>query len=150
MRLLQTGITGFNSSGNVPAANFKRAVYAAAQVADAQVGEVRPANGITRNFYQIDVDFKCGTRKFVVLCNRHVPVVAVADQFDGIKVECFLKAPAEFAVALTDCGFVIGDVGELNRLVTSDDLKVLSPAEQAQAKYWNPERIGDIVFNWWD
>ena len=85
-----------------------------------------------------------------MLCNRHVPVVAFADAVGGMEIERFLEAPAEFAAALAECGFVIGDVAELGRRVTSDDLKMLSHTEQDQAKYWKPKRVGDIIFNWWD
>jgi len=148
MRLLQTGITGFDSTTQVPAAQLKRAVYAAAQAAGAKVGEVRPAAGVTPNFHQVDVDF--GSRTLVVLCNRHVPVVAFADQVDGMEIERFLGAPVDFAATMVASGFDVGDVAELNRRVTSGDLKMLSPTEQDQAKYWKPERVGDIIFNWWD
>lgn len=65
-------------------------------------------------------------------------------------IESFSDAPADFVAALAECGFVIGDLAELNRRVTSDDLEMLSPAEQDQAKYWKPKRVGDIIFNWWD
>lgn len=148
MSLLQAGITGFDSRDEVPAANLKRAVYSATQAAGAKPGEVRLADGVTPNFHQIDVEF--GSRVIVLLCNRHVPVVAFADRFEGMEIERFLEAPAGFAADLADGGFEIGDVAELNRQVTSDDLKMLSLAEQNQAKYWKPKRVGDIIFNWWD
>lgn len=148
MRLLQTGITGFDGSAEVPIANLKRAVYAAAQAAGAKVGEVRPADGVTPNFHQLDADF--GSRKLVVLCNRHIPIVAFADRLDGMEIERFVEVPADFAAGLATCGFVIGDVAELNRPVGSSDLETLSPAEQREVKYWEPKRIGDVIFNWWD
>jgi hypothetical protein len=148
MRLLQTGITGFNTSAKVDAANLKRAVYAAAQAAGAKVGEIRLADGATPNFHQIDVDL--GGRALVVLCNRHFPVAAFTERVDGMEIERFSDAPDGFAAALAEYEFVIGDVAELNRRVTGDDLKMLSPAEQHEAKYWKPKRVGDIIFNWWD
>lgn len=148
MRLLQTGITGFDSTTEVPAARLKRAVYAAAQAAGAKVSEFRPADGVTPNFHRIDVDFS--SRTLVVLCNRHVPVVAFADQVDGMEIERFLEAPVDFAATMAASGFDIGDVAELNRRVTSGDLEMLSPTERDQAKYWKPKRVGDIIFNWWD
>jgi hypothetical protein len=148
MSLLQTGITGFNTSAEVSAANITRGVYATAQAAGAKVGEIKPADGVTPNFHQIDVDL--GGRALVVLCNRYLPVVALTERVDGMEIEQFSEAPDDFAAALAEYGFVIGDVADLNRRVTSDDLKMLSPAEQHEAKYWKPKRVGDIIFNWWD
>ena len=140
MRLLRTGITGFNSSREVAAADLKRAVYAAAQAAGAKVVGVRLADGVAPNFHQIDVEF--GSRVLVVLCNRHAPVVGFADRIDGTAIECFTEALSDFASALALRGFVVADAAELNRRPMRDDLKMLSAAEQDLAKYWKPERVG--------
>lgn len=148
MPLLQTGITGFDSNTRVPASDVKRAVYAAAQAGRATVGEVTPADGVTPNFHRVGVAF--GKRKLVVLFNRHARVVAFADRVGEMEIGRFSEAPADFAAALAGCGFVIGDVAELNRRLTSCDLEALSPAERLQTNYWKPKRIGDIIFNWWD
>lgn len=148
MRLLQSGITGFGATAEVPTSRIKGAVYTAALTIGAKVGDIRPADGVTPSFHQIDIQF--GSRAFVVLCNRHVPIVAFAERAEGLKIERFLEAPADFAAALSDCGFVIGPIAELNRVLTDDDLQCLSSSEQKQANYWKPERVGDIIFNWWD
>jgi hypothetical protein len=39
---------------------------------------------------------------------------------------------------------------ELSRPVTEHDLVNLSPMEQAQIRYWEPDRVADLVFNYWD
>jgi hypothetical protein len=148
MRLLQIGITGFDATGEVPVRDFKRAVHAAAMSQHARVGTVTPANGVTPNFHRIDVEL--GSQKLVVLCNRHIPVVAFASGIDEMEIGQFVQASPDFAAALTECGFVMGDAAELRRPVTSADLEALSAAEQRQAKYWKPRRVGDVIFNWWD
>jgi hypothetical protein len=148
MRLLRTGITGFDSTGEVSVRDFKRAVHAAATSQHVKVGSITPADGVTPNFHQIDVDF--GSEKLVILCNRHVPIVAFASKIGEMEIEQFVQASPEFTAGLAEYGFVIGDVAELNRRVTSEDLKFLSPAEQHEVKYWKPKRVGDVIFNWWD
>jgi hypothetical protein len=148
MGLLHNGITGFDNAGEVPASQLKRAVYAAAQATGAKVGDTKLADGVTPNFHEVNVE--CGSQAFAVLCNRHLPVVAFAERIDDMEIDRFADAPADFAAAFAECGFVIGDAAELNRRVTSADLEMLSPAERRQAKYWKPERVGDIIFNWWD
>jgi len=148
MGLLQPGITGFGTSAAVPVGDFKRALYAGAKTGGATVTTVRPGEGPTPNFHQADVGLASGP--LVVLCNRHVPVVAFANRIDGMEIAHFVPAPPSFAEALAESGFAAAAADELNRRVEPKDLDALSPAERRQAKYWKPKRVGDIVFNWWD
>ena len=39
---------------------------------------------------------------------------------------------------------------ELNRKLADNDLAKLDAAELEQVKYWEPQSVGDVAFNWWD
>lgn len=147
MPLLRRGITGFALHQAVEFQRFKQAVYAAAQRMSARVISTKIADGVTPNFHQADM--QVGARKISVICSRCFPIVACVESpvtMSGIRP---IDAP-DVVETMLAFGFEVADSTELERAVTPEDLEVLSEEERKQLKYWKSQRIGDLVFNWWD
>ena len=81
-----------------------------------------------RNFYSAKLSRY--DQSFFILQNIHYPYAAFA-QRDGFG------------------GFVL--ISPPDWLQLSDDpVWVLSPEELEQIRYWNPQTVGEIIFNTWD
>ncbi|MGW7261127.1 hypothetical protein [Streptomyces sp. NPDC054834] len=59
-------------------------------------------------------------------------------------------SPPEWAGCFSDAGLRILHVPELSTPLTEVDLGELAEAELAQVRYWRPEVLGQLLFNWWD
>ena len=86
----------------------------------------------------------------VVLCNAYHPWLAAAAQRPTWMEEPFLDS-AELRGAVqshSDFRFLAPD--QLEQAPTLEALRALGPEELAQFLYWKPERLGDVIFNFWD
>jgi hypothetical protein len=147
MPLLRRGITGFDAPSDVDFTRFKRAVYAAAQSTGASVIAATPTTGVTPNFHQTLIRFRdC---ELAVICNRTFPVVAFVEHPVDMAGVQPVEVP-ELVENFSNSGFEVASACELLRPIGPDDLQILTEAERNQAKYWKPQTVGQIVFNWWD
>ena len=147
MSLLRQGITGFDVQSTVDFRAFKKAVFAAAQATDATVISIVASKCVTPNFHQAELLY--ARREFGIICNRNFPVVA----FVTTPIAMGAIQPFDFpelAAAISEFGFEVPSASELQRMVESDELEILSKGERHEVKYWKPKRIADVVFNWWD
>jgi hypothetical protein len=86
-----------------------------------------------------------------VVLNAHYSIVAFAAPVAESEVQLLFRDNLELAQAFGVFGlYQIALAHELGQPPTPKALLTLSPAEQKQVKYWNPQRIGDIIFNSWD
>ncbi|MHA5051329.1 hypothetical protein [Streptomyces sp. SD15] len=87
----------------------------------------------------------------IVLCHAHLPVAAFIETppMPGKPVSGFVDPPS-WAGGFEAAGLRILPVEELSTPMTRVDLSELSTAELAQIRYWHPEVLSDLLFNWWD
>lgn len=149
--LLPKGVTGFSDGNGFSAGVELRDVTAlahlAARLSGGRVGAVS-GPGVTPNFYSaeiITVD-----QVVLVIVNQVHPLVAVAGRITvGAMVFRNGSDQLKQAVELTP-PFRLLSTLELNRPLIGSDLADLADPERAQVRYWQPERVGDVIFNYWD
>lgn len=101
------------------------------------------------NFYKAVFHFQAGD--ICLVLNKHYPLLAFAKTADSVKIE-FIDYPDGKALISDD--YTVLSKNELDAPVpkNSDELRSggLNKGEVKQIKYWKPERMGEIVFNFWD
>lgn len=89
--------------------------------------------------------------RVAVLLNAHFPIVGFADPPRTGEVLFRFRDCSALAEFLREGGvYEVLTATELERRVTPDDLGGLSEAELAHVAYWRPQRVGDVIFNYWD
>ncbi|MFC7259402.1 hypothetical protein [Streptomyces lutosisoli] len=151
MRLVR-GATGFWGGSDEPLAptdmaSFRSACFEAARGIGARVDELAFA-GVS-SFHAVTVAGRGAS--LVVLCHDHLPVVAFTDTppVPGRPVARFVDPPA-WAGSFGTVGYRVLHARDLSAPMTEVDLSELAKAELAQVRYWRPEVVGDLLFNWWD
>ena len=152
MQPLPRGVTGFNfPEHGVPVKRFTSACHTAARQARARVHHVRGAyEQVMRSFHEAKLTLRDGTETVRVLCNAHYPIVAFASpaaQEWDVRVQ-FVECPL-LAEHLSG-EFTILSVQDACAGVSPAAIAQLGEAELDQMRYWNPQRIGDVIFNYWD
>jgi hypothetical protein len=155
---LPNGITGFyNSKNNQPlkvdGKQFKQVCFTITTQSGGKVLEFKePQYPI--NFY--DVEVKVFDNHFHILLNEHYPYLAFASVVEFGKIN-FIDVPE--LLKQFSSFYKVLDVKELNEplvlklgskkgiLQNDNDL---NSAELEQVAYWKPERIGEVIFNYWD
>lgn len=111
------------------------------------VGRAEPP-GPGSNYYWQDVTLPTGTRARMLL-NASIRLVAcqrVASP--GARVLPFLDVPRPDLYELADLYVAMRD--ELERELSPGDLVDLEPDELRNVEYHRPQRVGDVVYNWFD
>lgn len=143
---LPSGITGFYEKQNKPPTmdghQFKQICFSQVKGIGGMVIKFKEPEGT--NFFDVEVSFR--HTNIHILLNAHYPFLAFASlvDFDHIRFvdESNLTTLfMQFYRVLT--------VAELNKPLRQLD-NGLNQAEWEQIAYWKPERIGDIIFNYWD
>lgn len=152
---LRPGITSFfegHERDSIPKysiAEFKHLVHALALLQGSKIGSISEC-GITPNFHTAELQME-GTRLFV-LGHSNFPVIAFVEQLNHddqqLRFVDNLNVAGEISRLCPEVE--IGRTSDLSRLITNDDLAVLTVVEQKQVAYWKPRTIGQLVFNWWD
>ena len=146
--ILPRGITGFWSVNEVPPPCldekvFYRMYHALAQKNGGVVTEV-DTNTAARNFYSAKLSRY--DQSVFLLQNIHYPYIAFAQRDASSRF--VLIAPPEW-LQLPDGPVRFLSLSELNqdwRGLCGE----LSPEELEQIRYWNPQTVGEIIFNTWD
>jgi hypothetical protein len=151
---LPRGVTAFGRSNIPPSLTdfryFKAVCYEAARRLNGQIAPALSREaGVTPNFHS--VSFILPNVAIDVICNRALPLVAVVESFKpGQVAPVFVDVPG-LAKILEETGtFHVLQVTELIARLTPNDLSDLDAGEIQQVKYWEPERIGDLVSHFWD
>ena len=152
MQPLPKGVTGFDApEGGVPVTRFTTACHTAARQARGRVNQVRAAyEQVTPNFHEALVSLRDGDETVRVLCNAHYPIVAFtspAAHEGDVRLQ-FVDCP-QLAGALSG-EFSIVSAQDACAGISSAAVAQLGEAELDQMRYWNPQRIGDMIFNYWD
>ena len=152
MQPLPKGVTGFDApEKGVLVQKFTAACHAAMRQAGGRVQHVRSARDhVISSFHEALVIPRYSTDGIRVLCNAHYPIVAFATpaERDGdVRLE-FIDCP-EIADAMRS-EFTVVSKAEACAGVADELVGHLSDDELHQMQYWKPQRIGDVVFNYWD
>lgn len=154
--LLPGGITGFYDRDDKPlrftdSATFRRHCHEAARCVGGCVVSVNTpdTSDVTRNF-AIGTLALAGA-EVAVLLNAHHPIVAFADPpGEGEDRLRFRDCPKLAEVFGSFGVYQVVPAAELDEALTPDSLAELSEIERQQVVYWEPTRVGDLAFNWWD
>lgn len=140
------GPDGHEPLGSTDRAAFRRACFETARGIGARVAEP-PLAGVAA-FHAITLTTRAASH--TVLCHAHLPVVAftVTPPAPG-NVWDFVDPP-DWARGFEAAGFQVLTARRLGTPMSRVDVGDLSLAELVQVRYWLPEVLGDLLFNWWD
>ncbi|WP_041964138.1 hypothetical protein [Mesobacillus selenatarsenatis] len=154
---LHNGITGFYSSKNnkppkVDGKQFKQVCATIVNNSGGNLFEFKEPQ-YPMNFY--DTEVKVFNKHFHIILNEHYPYLAFASVVRFGKIN-FIDVPElkQFCSL-----YKVLSVKELNEpLVLKPGSKKgilqndndLNSAELEQVAYWQPKRIGEVIFNYWD
>lgn len=155
---LPNGITGFyNSSNNPPpkvdGKQFKEICFTITTQSGGKVLDFKEPQ-YPMNFYDVEVNFL--KKHLHILLNKYYPFLAFASAVEFGKIN-FIEIP-DLKIQFSSFYKVL-DAKELNEPVVlllgnkKDILQndnELNKIELEQIAYWKPEKIGDIVFNFWN
>jgi len=150
--ILPEGITGFNEETcdieppSVDPKLFARACHEVARAESGRVERLEPAR-YPRNYHRAIIQLR--DKAVAVLCNAHLPWIAFAEVNDDFPLRFIEAAPLEsrFKEAIP-CEVV--SISSLNASPDAGTLAGLRAFERKQIQYWRPQRLGDIIFNFWD
>jgi hypothetical protein len=152
MQPLPRGVTGFDApNDSVSAKRFTAACHDAARQVGGRVVEVRDAiERVTPNFDEAWISGSDGSEAVRVLCNTHHSIVAFASPAAHERDVCLELVDCPQLARVLSAGFRILGGDEAGTEISSEATAQLSDAELDQMRYWNPQRIGDLIFNYWD
>lgn len=126
---------------------FKAVVHALCRLVGARVIAVTERS-VTPNFHQAVLQWR--QRDVAILCNSTLPLLAFAEPPVACGELIFCDHPELCSALASLGGYETFPAAELERSVSPTDLSHLDAVEREHASYWMPQRIGDLVFNWWD
>jgi hypothetical protein len=155
---LPNGVTGFyNAKHNKPPTidekQFKQICFSLISRNGGKVLDFKEPQ-VATNFF--DVEAKVFNKHLHILLNVHYPYMAFAFDVEFGKIT-FIDEPELFKQFSPF--YNVLDTKELNapvilRLGSKKSIlqndNELNSAELEQIAYWKPERIGEIIFNYWD
>ncbi len=156
MLRLPKGVTGFYDRGEAAPPIVDMRVFTAVchdamrsvggQVLKIKVDSFEPY----RNYFRVDVQLANGTLRQIV-CNKYYSLIAIAlEAEDGEAYPRFADEP-NLATALSSAGvFEVLSVETFCAVPDMINTALLGKAELEQVRYWKPELIGQILFNYWD
>ncbi|MCM3693051.1 hypothetical protein [Neobacillus niacini] len=146
---LPNGVSGFyDSEANEPpqidGKLFKQLCY---HLTACNGGKVLDGNlsHSSANFFKVQVEMFDFV--FYILLNKHYPYLAFAAAVDFGDIQ-FVDIPAlseQFSPF-----YQVLDTLELRTPLEDKHKSGLNRAELQQISYWKPEKVGQIVFNFWD
>ncbi len=145
--VLPKGVTGFinevEENENFSSfKNFKKDCFGQSL----EIGNMLES-GVTPNFHQCEI--KINYEHIAILCNAIYKVIAFVQRPVESRELVFIDCP-ELQVQFGNFQYSVLTALECNREVTVDDLLQLGKFEQREVRKWNPKRVGDLVFNYWD
>ncbi len=147
MLTLPQGITGFDITASTDTRRFRADLYAATRSEDIAISQ--PLNDQpddVRTFVTASITFR--ETELVVLLNVYATWLAFTEPTELDDPEYRFVDIPRLPPHLTR--YTTPSAESLRSIPTDDCLIHLSGAERKQFRYWNPARIGDIVYNSWD
>jgi hypothetical protein len=147
---LPAGATGFDTPAidEADVRAFTAACHHAARTTGGAVTLVIPA-GQTPNFHTVEISH--ASQRVAVLRHAALPLATFTEpRAEADTTLRFIDHP-DLAAAITDVSDLqILTAAQLNAPLSRADLDDLSPAECSQIAHWQPNSIGDLLFNFWD
>lgn len=154
MFVLPRGITGFKHRKDPPLpvsiekCQFRTDCYQVARQCNAAVSSIDEPSGV-ENFRT--TEFAIGDEKFLSLLNIHFPYLAMAQvRHDGDLTFNFIDVPALASGFRAIDRYQVLTADHLAQPITESMVGNLSKAELLEMKYWNPQTMGEVIFNYWD
>jgi hypothetical protein len=155
---LLRGITGFQSrkdasfeSPHSDLAGFRSHCHYASREVGAKVRIIQDPNEAAgfRNFTIARFDFSNST--VAVLLNVIHPIVGFANWPTESQILFEYIDHQRLAEVFGTLGnYTVATCKELNQPLLREMCRELTPTELKQVRYFRPERVGDVVFNYWD
>ncbi|NKE04659.1 hypothetical protein [Mesobacillus selenatarsenatis] len=145
---LPNGVTGFYEGSNEPpkmdSKQLKSLCFNYFKTNGGKILEVWEPRECT-NFFDIKVNLR--DKSFHILLNEHYPLLAFASDVKIGQIN-FIDKPS---LGELFSGFYnVLKAEDLDNKLFEDQNNNLNRAELEQIKYWKPQRIGDVIFNFWD
>ncbi|MDN3025432.1 hypothetical protein [Streptomyces sp. S.PB5] len=147
------GATGCWDGGDEPLPDtdiglFRTACWEAARRVRGRVEEVSLPGGV-RSFHVAALVGHGDPH--VVVCHAHLPSVAFLGEppVPGRPLSRFADPPP-WSDVFEHAGLRPLPVEYLATPMSRVDVSELADAELRQMRYWRPEVLGDLLFNWWD
>jgi hypothetical protein len=146
---LPNGVSGFcNSEANKPpqidGKQFKQMCYHFAACNGGKVINFNLSHS-SANFYYAQVEIF--DLEFYILLNEHYPYLAFIATIESGDIQ-FVDIPVlseQFSLY-----YHVLDTMELGVPIKEKHKSGLNSAELQQISYWKPEKIGQVIFNFWD
>jgi hypothetical protein len=153
---LPKGVTGFYGRGEaapttVDTKAFTAVCHGAMRSVGGQVLKVKvDIFELFRNYFRVDVQLANGTVRQIV-CNKYYPLLAIALEAQSGEAYPQFVDELNLATALSSLGeFEVLSAETLGAVPDIVNTALLGKAELEQVRYWNPESVGQILFNHWD
>lgn len=150
---LPAGVSGFYNSDEekppeIDVAKYKELCHRLARDTGAQLKEFTDSL-YPANFHKALLHFR--EKDICLVMNKHFPLLAFAKTAEAVKVE-FIDFPEGTGAISGDFTLLSKNELEIPVPKDSDELKSrgLNQGEIEQVKFWKPDRLGEIVFNFWD
>jgi hypothetical protein len=105
--------------------------------------------GVTPNFHTVEITRHGACT--AVLGHNSVSVIAFAEpRPPGHATVTFIDRPELAAAIRATCDLPIFTKQQMNSPVPTADLTALGADEHRQIRYWRPNTIGELLFNFWD
>jgi hypothetical protein len=149
--VIRRGVPGFAGdrdvlSRRIDVPEFRAACFAAARATQMNLVGIEPGcQG--QSFHIAELERRGQT--VLVLCSSSSPVVAFTRPPLELGEIRFITR-ADLSAVFTELGYECPYVTELEQPLSEVDLSVLSKGELDAIAYWNPQKMGDVVFNWFD
>ena len=151
LQRLPRSITGlFDKEGpfrSVDAKSFKRSCHLVAQMEGGSAEAFRLDLSL-RNYHSARLITRA--ERVFVLCNVTYPYVAFSPMEESTHRDRTFVTPVFQAAFETLTDLQPLDADWLMSDVTQDLLAELPPWEAKHVRYWEPDHVGDVIFNEWD
>ena len=154
MFVLPRGITGFTNRNDPPLPvciekrQFSTDCYQVARQCNAAVRTIAEPLGV-ENFRT--TEFAIGDKNILTLLNIHFPYLAMAQvRHDGDLTLNFIDVPALASEFRAIDRYQVLTADNLAQPITESMVGNLSKTELHEMRYWNPQTIGEVIFNYWD
>ena len=144
-----TGLIGVQSQDLIELVqlkNFKAACYDIAQNHNLQVENIEPLS-VTPNFHK--AYFTGRDLETWAVCNGNLPIVAFTKSFENWFQQGFIDLP-KIGATFSTLGYQVATAKELQKDFLRKDWILLDDLEIKAIKYWQPQIVGQVIFNWFD
>jgi hypothetical protein len=152
--IVRKGITSFFVHLDIPEFRFDcfhKIVTSFSKPMGYEIVEMKE-RGVTPNFHIATLKRRKSRQDETISILGHAsfPIIAFAEPLET----CEIRFRDAFSIAtrinVVFPNVTIATCEELAKKIEKSDLEQLDRIERDQIKYWKPQTIGELAFNWWD